>query len=95
MKAIGKVNIYFIDRGINKPTLHRLHVLIPFLKALPYVGEVKPHEGEPIHWNASDFRQYHQWTHSIARSHFLHYKGSTSQTHQLATRPTMDHGNPQ
>jgi len=74
-KAIGKVNLYFIDRSINKPMLHRLHVIEPLLKSLPYVGEVKPHEGEPIHWNASDFRQNHQWTQSLSFSHYQHFRG--------------------
>jgi hypothetical protein len=74
-KDIGNVNLYFIDRSINKPMLHRLHVLTPLLKALPYVNECKPHEGEPIHWNASDFRQYHKWTQNLSYSHLLHYRG--------------------
>ena len=77
-KAYGDVNLYCVDRGICKALLPRLGVIQPFLEALPFVKLVKPHEGEPIHWDASDFRTRHQWTHSLHKSHLLHYR---SQTH--------------
>jgi hypothetical protein len=78
LKSLGKVNLFFQDRNsICKRILERLHVIQPLLESQPYIGIAKSHEGEQIHWNAGDFRQYHSKEHSLAYSHWLHYKGQS------------------
>jgi hypothetical protein len=77
-KAIGKVNIYAVNRGICKALLPRLHLIKPLLESQSYVLSVQEHNGEPVHWDASDFRTQHRWTQSLTHSHLLHYR---SQTH--------------
>lgn len=75
-KALGMVNLYFSDRNsVCKRILERLHVLQPLLESQRYVGIAKGHEGEDIHWNAGEFRQYHSRDNSLAKAHFLHYQG--------------------
>jgi glycosyltransferase involved in cell wall biosynthesis len=77
-KALGKVNLFFRDNNVVcKRILERLHVIQPLLESQPYIGIAKAHEGEQIHWNAGDFRQYHSKEHSLAYSHWLHYKGQS------------------
>lgn len=76
LKSLKRVNLYFQDRNsICKRILERLHVLQPLLESQGYILTAKPHEGESIHWNAGDFRQYHNYEQSLAVSHWLHYKG--------------------
>lgn len=75
-KGLGKVNLYFQDRNITKRIIERLPLITDLLKSQSYIGECKPHEGEVIHWNASDFRQNHEYTKSLARSHFDHMRGA-------------------
>jgi glycosyltransferase involved in cell wall biosynthesis len=77
-KAIGKVNIYAVNRGICKALLPRLHLIKPLLESQSYIKSVQEHTDEPIHWDASDFRTQHRWTQSLTHSHLLHYR---SQTH--------------
>jgi glycosyltransferase involved in cell wall biosynthesis len=75
-KALGNVNLYFQDRNsICKRILERLHVIAPLLEAQPYINVAKPHEGEPIHWLAGDFRVHHDLARSLAWAHFMHYLG--------------------
>lgn len=75
-KALGMVNLYFSDRNsVCKRILERLHVLQPLLESQGYVGIAKGHEGEDIHWNAGEFRQYHSRDNSLAKAHVLHYQG--------------------
>jgi hypothetical protein len=77
-KALGKVNLFFRDNNVVcKRILERLHIIQPLLESQPYIGIAKAHEGEQIHWNAGDFRQYHSKEHSLAYSHWLHYKGQS------------------
>lgn len=83
-KALGAVNLLAVDRGICKPLLNRLHLIQPLLESQPYIKSVKPHDGEPVHWDASDFRKYHQWTQSLHQSHLAHYR---SQTHLPTVTP--------
>jgi hypothetical protein len=78
-KAIGNVNLFHQDRhSICKRILERLHVIAPLLEAQPYINVAKPHEGEPVHWLAGDFRVHHELTRSLAWAHLMHYLGSHS-----------------
>lgn len=75
-QAIGNVRLYFQDRNsICKRILERLHILAPLLESQSYIQIAKPHEGEPIHWNAGDFRIHHETTRSLAWAHLAHYQG--------------------
>lgn len=77
-KAIGSVDFLAIDRGINKPLLHRLHLLQPLLESQPYINSVRPYQsGEEVAWNASDFRTRHRWSQSLTQSHLLHYQAQS------------------
>ncbi len=78
-QAIGRVNLYFQDRNsICKRILERLHILAPLLESQSYVNIAKPHDGEPIHWNAGEFRIHHELTRSLAWAHLMHYNGNQS-----------------
>lgn len=78
-QALGNVNLYFQDRNsICKRILERLHILAPLLESQSYINIAKPHEGEPIHWNAGDFRLHHELTNSLAWAHLMHYSGNRS-----------------
>lgn len=75
-RAIGGVNLFAYDqRHVCKRLLHRLPALQPLLESQDYIKSVKVHDGEPIDWNSSLFRNNHQYTHSLVRSHQLHYLG--------------------
>lgn len=86
-KALKRVNLYFQDRNsICKRILERLHILQPLLESQGYVVSTKPHEGEPVHWNAGDFRTCHAKDRSLAMAHLIHFRG---QKHLPKVKPDL------
>lgn len=76
IKATGrKVTLYLVDRPITKPLIRRMHALVPFLLSQPYIVEVVPYSGEPIDWNASDFRGHYKRCYNLVTAHSDHYIG--------------------
>lgn len=75
MQAIGNVDLYLVDRGITKPIIRRMPVIVPLLESMPYINSVRAYNGEPIDWNASDFRTMYSRTQTLGLSHLLHYQG--------------------
>ncbi len=74
MKSIGKVRLYFHDTNwICKRILDRLHIIEPLLRSQDYILECKRHEGEPINWDAFDFRSQHTNVNTLAEAHASHY----------------------
>lgn len=75
-KAIGAVNLFVTDRSITKRIVERLPMIETLLRSQFYIRDVRIWENEPIHWNASEFRQNRYGSHQIiAQSHAMHYRG--------------------
>lgn len=69
------IDLFLVDRPITKPIVRRKDALIPLLLAQPYIESVKVYEGEPIDWNASDFRTMYERTSNLVEAHLQHYLG--------------------
>lgn len=75
----GPVRVVGVDRNnICKRLLERMYVIQSLLESQPYIKEMIQLDGHEVHWNASEFRQYHAKDHSLSYSHWLHYKGQKS-----------------
>lgn len=75
-KAIGKVRLFVVNRGITKPIVERFHYIKDLLLSQGYIESAEVYNGEPIHWNASDFRHNYTKCTSLAQAHALHFSGT-------------------
>lgn len=75
MKRIGRVKVFVSNRGITKPIVERFHLIKDLLISQPYVESAEIYNGEPIHWNASDFRHNYSKTTTLAFAHAQHFRG--------------------